>query len=81
MDFHAHLDRHEVIGLLAGSWEPRSRLLRVERAFPVREAVESGAANDGINVEMDPEDQFKVRLQDDRSLVSFCCRKRRASLE
>eukprot|EP00775_Hariotina_reticulata_P009205 gene9205-9372_t len=36
------------------------RLLRVERAFPVREAMASGAANDGINVEMDPEDQFKV---------------------
>jgi hypothetical protein len=27
----------------------------------VREAVGSGAANDGINVEMDPEDHFKVR--------------------
>jgi hypothetical protein len=62
MDFHSHLDRHEVIGLLAGSWQPESRLLRIERAFPVREAVGSGAANDGINVEMDPEDQFKVWL-------------------
>ncbi|KAF6257396.1 hypothetical protein COO60DRAFT_1235274 [Scenedesmus sp. NREL 46B-D3] len=60
MDFHAHLDRHEVIGLLAGSWDAAGRLLRVERAFPVREAAGSGAANDGINVEMDPEDQFKV---------------------
>eukprot|EP00878_Enallax_costatus_P044864 GHUV01053634.1.p1 GENE.GHUV01053634.1~~GHUV01053634.1.p1 ORF type:complete len:195 (+),score=49.90 GHUV01053634.1:90-587(+) len=60
MDFHAHLDRHEIIGLLAGAWLPEQRLLRVERAFPVREAVASGAANDGINVEMDPEDQFKV---------------------
>ena len=36
------------------------RLLRVERAFPVREAVGANAENDGINVEMDPEDQFKV---------------------
>lgn len=60
MDFHAHLDRHEIIGLLAGAWLPEQRLLRVERAFPVREAIASGAANDGINVEMDPEDQFKV---------------------
>eukprot|EP00879_Flechtneria_rotunda_P005196 GHRR01005478.1.p1 GENE.GHRR01005478.1~~GHRR01005478.1.p1 ORF type:complete len:652 (+),score=323.50 GHRR01005478.1:185-1957(+) len=60
MDFHAHLDRHEVIGLLAGTWDSASKLLRIERAFPVREAIASGAANDGINVEMDPEDQFKV---------------------
>jgi hypothetical protein len=36
------------------------RLLRVERAFPVREAMGGNAENDGINVEMDPEDQFKV---------------------
>jgi hypothetical protein len=32
----------------------------VERAFPVREAMGGNAENDGINVEMDPEDQFKV---------------------
>jgi hypothetical protein len=38
-----------------GGWR-----LRIERALPVREAVGSGAANDGINVEMDPEDQLKV---------------------
>lgn len=23
MDFHAHLDRNEIIGLLAGSWDPQ----------------------------------------------------------
>jgi hypothetical protein len=23
MDFHAHLDSHEVIGLLAGTWSPQ----------------------------------------------------------
>jgi hypothetical protein len=23
MDFHAHMDRNEVIGLLAGSWDPQ----------------------------------------------------------
>lgn len=63
MDFHAHLDRHEVIGLLAGSWSSEQRLLRVERAFPVREAAGGGAGtNDGTNVEMDPEDQLKVRI-------------------
>jgi hypothetical protein len=37
------------------------RLLRVERAFPVHETMLDSAANDGINVEMDPTDQFKVR--------------------
>jgi hypothetical protein len=42
--------------------KPEGRLLRIELAFPVREAVGSGAANDGINVEMDPEDHFKVWL-------------------
>ena len=28
MDFHAHLSDNEVIGLLAGSWNPQERLLR-----------------------------------------------------
>jgi hypothetical protein len=36
-----------------GGWR-----LRTELAFPVRDAVGSGAANDGINVDMDPEDQY-----------------------
>jgi proteasome lid subunit RPN8/RPN11 len=76
MDFHAHLDTHEVIGLLAGTWHPEQRLLCVQRAFPVREALPSAggrshssrggdedhatAGTDHINVEMDSEDQFKV---------------------
>ncbi len=57
MDFHAHLDRNEVIGLLSGSWDAAARQLRIERAFPVREAVHG---NGHIDVEMDPEDQYKV---------------------
>jgi hypothetical protein len=61
MDFHAHMDRHEVIGLLAGSWHAPSRVLRVERAVPVREALAGGS--DGINVEMDTDDQFKVLFE------------------
>lgn len=60
MDFHAHLDKHEVIGLLAGSWHPDQRVLRVERALPVREAL--AGRSDGTNVEMDTDDQFKVRF-------------------
>lgn len=58
MDFHAHMDKHEVIGLLAGTWCPARRLLRVERAVPVCEAAAGGS--DGTNVEMDTDDQFKV---------------------
>jgi hypothetical protein len=58
MDFHAHMDKHEVIGLLAGSWHPESCTLRVERAVPVNEALAGGS--DGTNVEMDTDDQFKV---------------------
>jgi proteasome lid subunit RPN8/RPN11 len=44
MDFHAHLDKHEVIGLLAGTWDPANKVLRVERAFPVRESLGAVAA-------------------------------------
>ena len=28
MDFHAHLSENEVVGLLAGTWNPQDRLLR-----------------------------------------------------
>lgn len=37
MDLHAHLDTAEIIGLLAGSYSPQSRHIRVEAAFPVNE--------------------------------------------
>lgn len=35
MDFHAHLSTNEVIGVLAGRYDPHSRLLQVLQAFPV----------------------------------------------
>jgi len=47
MDFHAHLDKHEVIGLLAGTWDPATKVVRVERAFPVRESLGAAAAAGG----------------------------------
>ncbi|KAK9843826.1 hypothetical protein WJX81_007876 [Elliptochloris bilobata] len=58
MDFHAHLSLSEVIGVLGGSWDAEESVLRVQRAFPVRELA---ADTDTINVEMDPEDEFRVR--------------------
>jgi len=48
MDLHAHLCTNEVIGYLGGAWDPDSRTIRVERAFPGR-----GVAS-GMDVEMDP---------------------------
>ena len=47
MDFHAHLDKHEVIGLLAGTWDPATKVVRVERAFPVRESLGAAATAGG----------------------------------
>ncbi|DBA71008.1 hypothetical protein WJX79_008093 [Trebouxia sp. C0005] len=57
MDFHAHLNMNEVIGLLAGECDEDRRLIRVLRAFPVKELV---TEDDTINAEMDPEDVFRV---------------------
>mmetsp|Transcript_5188 Transcript_5188/g.13216 ORF Transcript_5188/g.13216 Transcript_5188/m.13216 type:complete len:610 (-) Transcript_5188:47-1876(-) len=57
MDLHAHLDTAEIIGLLAGSYSPQSRHIRVEAAFPVNELA---TEDDSVNVEMDPEDQVRV---------------------
>ncbi|KAL3138447.1 hypothetical protein ABBQ32_006237 [Trebouxia sp. C0010 RCD-2024] len=57
MDFHAHLNMNEVIGLLAGECHEDRRLIRVLRAFPVEELV---TEDDTINAEMDPEDVFRV---------------------
>ena len=59
MDMHAHMsEKHEIIGLLAGSWDRKKRILRVEEAFPVRELK---TEDNTINVEMDPESEVQVR--------------------
>eukprot|EP00216_Chloropicon_sp_CCMP2111_P006702 CAMPEP_0198237362 /NCGR_PEP_ID=MMETSP1446-20131203/3216_1 /TAXON_ID=1461542 ORGANISM="Unidentified sp, Strain CCMP2111" /NCGR_SAMPLE_ID=MMETSP1446 /ASSEMBLY_ACC=CAM_ASM_001112 /LENGTH=661 /DNA_ID=CAMNT_0043919495 /DNA_START=268 /DNA_END=2250 /DNA_ORIENTATION=- len=61
MDIHAHMsEKHEIIGLLGGLWDPQSKKLTVEGAFPVKEL---GTEDNTINVEMDPESEVKVRDQ------------------
>jgi proteasome lid subunit RPN8/RPN11 len=58
MDFHAHMCMDEVVGLLAGEWDPAARVLTVLRALPVREAPAEDGSTD---VEMDPEAEFAAR--------------------
>ncbi|KAJ2078365.1 hypothetical protein H4R24_004535, partial [Coemansia sp. RSA 988] len=60
MDFHAHLMLSEVIGLLGGCWDARTRELTVTRAFPCT-ALETSDAH--TNVEMDPGSELVVRSQ------------------
>ncbi|PIA19204.1 hypothetical protein COEREDRAFT_79164 [Coemansia reversa NRRL 1564] len=60
MDFHAHLMLSEVIGLLGGRWDAKTRVLTVTRAFPCT-ALETSDAH--TNVEMDPESELVVRSQ------------------
>ncbi|KAJ2800660.1 hypothetical protein H4R20_003977 [Coemansia guatemalensis] len=60
MDFHAHLMLSEVIGLLGGSWDAKTRVLTVSRAFPCT-ALETSDAH--TNVEMDPGSELVVRSQ------------------
>jgi proteasome lid subunit RPN8/RPN11 len=54
MDFHAHMCMNEIIGILAGTWDPSAKRIEILRAYPVREL---NTEDDSINVEMDPEDQ------------------------
>ena len=60
MDFHAHLCMNEVIGILAGTWNPSTQELNIVRAYPVKELE---TEDDSINVEMCPEDQV-ARMYD-----------------
>lgn len=60
MDLHAHLCKCEVIGMLAGTFEPTTRTISVLHAHPVRELA---TEDDSINVEMDPEDEWRMRQQ------------------
>ena len=54
MDYHAHLCMNEVIGILAGKWNPATKQIDVIRAYPVQELA---TEDDSINVEMCPKDQ------------------------
>lgn len=58
MDFHAHLSTNEVIGVLAGNWDPEKKVITIMRAFAVKELA---TEDDSINVEMDPESEIAVR--------------------
>ncbi|KAK9865967.1 hypothetical protein WJX84_011457 [Apatococcus fuscideae] len=58
MDYHAHLNMNEIIGFLGGSYDEERRVLRVLKAYP---GIELQTEDDRINVEMDPEDDFRVR--------------------
>lgn len=56
MDFHSHLCRHEIIGFLGGTWDPRTKCLAVKRALPARRLVLGAPGeNANVEVELDPE--------------------------
>ncbi|ACO66434.1 predicted protein, partial [Micromonas commoda] len=56
MDFHSHLCRHEIIGFLGGTWDPRTKCLTVKRALPARRLVLGAPGeNANVEVELDPE--------------------------
>ena len=56
MDFHSHLCRHEIIGFLGGTWDPRTKCLTVKRALPARRLVLGAPGeNASVEVELDPE--------------------------
>ncbi|KAJ1984892.1 hypothetical protein H4R34_000343 [Dimargaris verticillata] len=62
MDFHAHLMQSEIIGFLAGKWDPATKQLDIQYAFPCR-ALQSPGQNASVNVEMDPTSELEVRQQ------------------
>ena len=64
MDLHAHLLKTEVIGFLAGKWDPKERLLEVDSAIPCRSVDHSDLQNTmdrHTNVELDPASEVEMR--------------------
>ncbi|KAL4859895.1 putative dolichyl-diphosphooligosaccharide--protein glycosyltransferase subunit 3B [Chlorella vulgaris] len=57
MDFHAHLSRCEIIGLLGGSFDAQRRVVDIREAYPCRRA--EGQAS-GTSVELCAESQVEV---------------------
>ena len=55
MDFHAHLARTEVIGLLGGLFDPEHRRLHVRTVFPCN------SLSTGLQCEMDPASEMAAR--------------------
>ena len=62
MDLHCHLSKTEVIGFLAGKWDPATKQLVVREAFPCR-ALELDDDKDvrDRSVEMDPESEVQAK--------------------
>lgn len=62
-DFHSHLALEEIIGFLAGSWDPVSKVIVVEAAFPCRALDRAGTGGTSltVTVEMDPASELAVR--------------------
>nr|KAJ3422124.1 hypothetical protein HK105_001072 [Polyrhizophydium stewartii] len=64
MDIHAHLMATEVIGFLAGKWDPKSNRLEITSALPCRSVEQElhGAGEDRhYNVELDPASEVETR--------------------
>ena len=62
MDLHAHLMRTEVIGFLAGRWDPTEKMLWVVEALPCKSVEQEWIGGDRhINVELDPASEVQTR--------------------
>ena len=61
MDLHAHLAISEIIGFLAGSWDPKEQVVHVIDAFPCRSA-EHDEMDRRVDVEVDPVAETEVSI-------------------
>ena len=59
-DLHAHLERDEIIGFLAGTWDDSLLHIHVQVVFPCR-AVATQDGRGDIFVEVDPVSEMEVR--------------------
>jgi proteasome lid subunit RPN8/RPN11 len=59
-DVHSHMCNAEVIGLLAGQWDPDLRCMYVQSAFPCS-STERPDDDGSTDVELDPTSEFTVR--------------------
>lgn len=60
MDLHSHLASTEVIGLLAGQWDPEKKLITIVRAYPCRALEPENGHEREQSVEMDTESQWEA---------------------
>lgn len=59
-DLHAHLAECEIIGFLAGTWDPVNRVVHIQAAYPCR-SVDSDLHDGSMDVEMDPGSEIELR--------------------